>query len=294
MKLLSTAGLAWICASGIACDDRPAVALDPSKFMRFVKHDDRSASLESTVTSYVDAKGRRVDLVGAVHVADSEYFELLNRIFQGYDSVLYELVKPKDAPVVPGAKGDSLVSAFQRGMKDVLGVEFQLDLIDYTAENLVHADLEPDEFFRLQEEKGENLLTLMLHVMLKEAERTADSPEAQAMPMALLLTMMSKDRARGLKMLLGKQFAELERIAAGFETTLAGEESVLLIDRNKAAMRVLEDELDDGKERIAIFYGAAHLPDMERRLVHEFGFEKQDETWITAWNIPAPEKEPDE
>ena len=37
---------------------------------------------------------------------------------------------------------------------------------------------------------------------------------------------------------------------------------------------------------LAIFYGAAHMQDMESRL-KELGFEKAGQTWVTAWDIPA-------
>ncbi len=42
-------------------------------------------------------ESRRVDLIGAVHVAHKEYFQDLNRRFRSYDALLYELVADPDA-----------------------------------------------------------------------------------------------------------------------------------------------------------------------------------------------------
>ncbi|MFH0943671.1 MAG: hypothetical protein V2A76_00580 [Planctomycetota bacterium] len=262
---------------------------EDSKFLRFVEPQDGSARLESAIARYKGPNGIVVDLVGAVHIADQGYYEELNALFRTYDSLLYEAVAKKD--VRPTGGGDSTVSTFQRAMKDFLELEFQLDGIDYQAENFVHADLEPDEFFRMMDEKGESLLTLMWQVVLEEMKRSGQDPEAsQGQGTMMLLALFAKDRARALKVVLGKQFDDLERMAAGLEKGAKGEGSVLVVERNKAALRVLKERLDAGDKRLTIFYGAAHLPDMERRLLNEFGFKRAFKTWQTAWDIPPAKK----
>ena len=39
-------------------------------------------------------------------------------------------------------------------------------------------------------------------------------------------------------------------------------DAILIGDRNEAAMKVLVRELANGKKRIGIFYGAAHMPEL--------------------------------
>jgi hypothetical protein len=41
----------------------------------------------------------------------------------------------------------------------------------------------------------------------------------------------------------------------------------------------------EGDRRIAIFYGSAHLPDIEDRLLTEFGLTKTNTQWRTAWRM---------
>jgi len=52
----------------------------------------------------------------------------------------------------------------------------------------------------------------------------------------------------------------------------------------QAATR-LGQQLTAGKKKIAIFYGAAHMPDFDKRLKEDFGMKRTDSVWITAWNL---------
>ena len=44
------------------------------------------------------------------------------------------------------------------------------------------------------------------------------------------------------------------------------EGSTLISERNKRALEVLKREIDRGRHKLAIFYGAGHMPDMAQRL----------------------------
>ena len=55
--------------------------------------------------------------------------------------------------------------------------------------------------------------------------------------------------------------------------------------RNQKAMDVLAEQIALGKKRIGIFYGAAHLPDFERRLLEDDKFVRVETRWITAWDL---------
>jgi len=63
--------------------------------------------------------------------------------------------------------------------------------------------------------------------------------------------------------------------------------SVIVGERNKVALRVMNGQIAQGKKYIGIFYGAGHLRLMEKSL-EEQGFKKVGETWRTAWEIAAP------
>jgi len=61
--------------------------------------------------------------------------------------------------------------------------------------------------------------------------------------------------------------------------------STIITERNKRCFDVLEKQLQAGKKRIAIFYGAGHLPDMERRLIADYGFTRSSQSWLAAWQL---------
>src|SRR5688500_190260 len=84
-----------------------------------------------------------VRLVAAVHIGEEAYFKALSDSFTKAGVVLYEMVKPAgmDAPE-RGAPPESGVAQLQHFLKDTLNLSFQLDVVDYTKPNFVHADLD--------------------------------------------------------------------------------------------------------------------------------------------------------
>ena len=60
---------------------------------------------------------------------------------------------------------------------------------------------------------------------------------------------------------------------------------ILVADRNQAALKVFQKELAQGKKKIGILYGAAHMPDFEKRLREDFGLKRAGEQWLTAWDL---------
>jgi hypothetical protein len=64
---------------------------------------------------------------------------------------------------------------------------------------------------------------------------------------------------------------------------------LLIDDRNAACMKVFQQQLARGKKKIAIFYGAAHMPDFERRLIQDHGMKRQSVEWYNAWDL-APKQ----
>jgi hypothetical protein len=249
------------------------------EFLKFVDDGHGGGKLETAIATYRNARGATVHLVAAVHIADQSYYDGLNKTFKGYDAVLYEMVKPKDAdPPQPGEeRSNSMISVIQRFMKDTLDLKFQLDAIDYTAPNFVHADLDAETFQKMEEERGESIWTLMLQQMIKQMMNPPENQPEIGLG-DLLQALTSPDRARQLKLLLGRQFSDIETQMSGFGGT------VLLTERNKACFKMLDQELADGKQNLGIFYGAGHMSEMEKMLLKR-GFLRTGSEWRVAWNM---------
>jgi hypothetical protein len=169
----------------------------------------------------------------------------------------------------------------QHGMSAILELVHQLNCVDYTKQNFVHADMSPEEFSKTMEDRGESFIQMFLRLMgtgiAQNAAGAGGPNEAE-----LLLALFSKDRAIKLKTVMAQQFESLE----GAMSALDGPGgSTIITERNKRCFAVLDKQLAGGKKRIAIFYGAGHLPDMERRLVSDYGFKRNGESWISAWQL---------
>ncbi len=51
---------------------------------------------------------------------------------------------------------------------------------------------------------------------------------------------------------------------------------------------MLAQEIKSGKKKLAIFYGAGHLADMEKHLEKDFGLKRDGVQWLEAWNLRLP------
>jgi hypothetical protein len=263
--------------------------VESAKFLRFVEEGKTGGRLETAIAYYENDRGQKVHLVAAVHIADSGYYTSLNKIFDGYDALLYEMVKPKDLDLAArdvqqeeGLGSINFVRIIQKGLKTFLDLDYQLDGIDYTKKNFVHADLTAEEFERLQEERGESIFGMMLQQMLREMMKGDASKTAQMDPMELLAALGSPDGARQLKLLLAKQFQNMDEMVEQMEGPNG---SVLLTERNKAAIKALKDQLALGKKNMGIFYGAAHMKDLESRLINDLGFKRTGVEYRIAWDL---------
>lgn len=239
-------------------------------------------SLETSVVTYRARDGQlQVDLIGAIHVADRSYYEKLNAQFRQYDAVLYELVAPEGTRVPRGGqKSQHPVGRMQEAIKTLLDLSFQLNHIDYTAPNLVHADMSPEQFAESMEERGESFLQVVFRMMGQAAAQAGRGD--QPSDADLLLALFARDRALKLKRVMAAQFEDLDGQMQIFE---GPEGSTLISERNKRALEVLKREVDRGRHKLAIFYGAGHMPDMARRLEETWGLKATGQQWLTAWDM---------
>lgn len=273
------------------------IAASAEGFIR-VDEDDQAARLQTAVTRY-EKDGATVELIGAVHIADKAYYETLTTRFAKYDALLFEMIggerfaapellpvppqpeKPPEAEKAPAKKQDlSGLHQIYGLISRYLQLTGQVDFIDYTTPNFVHADLTNDEFIQMQAARGESLLGFAL----KAAKTDPDAPN-QPDPAKLLRAIISGSPDL-VKLAIVHTLGQGDDQIAAF----AGE-SVIITDRNNRCLQVMNREITAGRKNLGIFYGAAHFPDMEKRLL-ELGFQRTNQEWLTAWDIPKPAKRP--
>ncbi|HEV2949051.1 MAG TPA: hypothetical protein VGX70_16875, partial [Gemmataceae bacterium] len=274
----------------------------PTQFIRLQRDEKKQpVALETAIVRYVPASGKgdlEVDLVGAVHIGDKDYYKKLNKQFQQYDVVLYELVA-QPGTVIPkgGQKKNDLLSFVMQIVKFGLDLELQTERIDYTKKNFVHADLSPEQMAEAIQKRGDDPVTLllgftadMLRQMNAREQAEKNQPQPKGTPpvanapgfdsdLDVVSLILDPETPKKLKRMLAEQLANIESPTSGLGPTL---NNILIADRNEAAMKVFQKELAQGKKKIAIFYGAGHMPDFEKRLRLDFGLEKKSVQWLEA------------
>ncbi|XP_065850613.1 uncharacterized protein [Euphorbia lathyris] len=213
------------------------------------------------------------------------------------------------------SRGFNIIGCIQRQMARILTLDFQLDCLDYEGENWYHADLDFETFQLLQLEKGENFFTFARDMTVRSTKAVLQSTMPQdlgpwrskllwasrVLPMPLVglfiigsvcdvgseseypeLEALSRlDFGAAMKVFLAKRLtSELTQVMSDVE-----EKSVIIGERNKAAMDALKRAMDDGHNKIAILYGGGHMPDLGRRLREELDLIPSEVQWITAWSI---------
>ena len=229
-------------------------------------------------------KGAYVDLIGAVHVGTKEYYQELNNRFKTYDALLYELVADPSANK-PDKRADrggfNPLGALQKGMKDVLELKFQLDEVDYSPANFVHADISGEDFLEDMKQRGDSFVGMFAR-MMGAGLAAQNSKRGSTQQAEMIAAALAKDTIK-LRRVMAEQFESMDSQMAGMADKNG--KSTLLTERNTKAFQVMEKEIKAGKKKLAIFYGAGHLLDMHQRLLRDYKTTQTKLEWLDAWPL---------
>ena len=285
-----------ICWSAVGAQDRssaeaaaePVLEQDSMDGFIRVRKDGKfkPLALETSITRFEgkSASGTPVvvDLIGVVHIGEQAYYETLNQRFAEYDVVLYELVAPEGTRIPKGGRIDeglNPVAALQKGMQALLELEFQLDHIDYMQDKLLHADMTPDEFLESMSKNDESFAKMFFRAI---GQSIAMQNSGGLNNADLLMTLMSKDPTVRVRRLMADQIRDVE---AGMVIFQGRNGSTIIHHRNAKALRILRQQLEAGKTKVGVFYGAGHMPDMLTHLESDFQMQRGGRVWLEAWNL---------
>ncbi|MBQ9800370.1 MAG: hypothetical protein IJO40_10580 [Thermoguttaceae bacterium] len=237
-----------------------------------------------------------VDLIGAIHLGEKTYYDRLNAEFKEYETVVFELVADKDFDVkdVAAAKeaknrGEAspldAISLLQESLSDALGLVYQTDGIDYSAPNLKRGDADADEFLKRLTTGGD-----IPQFFANSSLESLFSSEKGRFEGWALAYFLAKDKRLTLRRLFADELARTE-LSPSSNDAQAERETALIHYRNKIALKVAKQELEAGKTKIAVFYGAAHLDDLARRVEQTLENPRRLEPrWIAAWSMESTQK----
>ncbi len=275
-----------------------------SSYLRLQRNEQgEPVALQTATSRFVsqrEAAGLTVDLIGVVHIADRKYYKAFNQQFKQYDVLLYELVAPAGTVIPQGGRqaADNPITMMQDMAQSMLGLASQTDHVDYTADNFVHADMSPAEMAEAMQARGDNAMTFALSAaadLIRQANLRAKQLEEEqrrsgakpAAPVDLISMLTDSGSGKKLKVQMAEQFGAMGSADMALGATI---NQSIVKDRNAAAMRVLQKQVALGHRKIGIFYGAAHMPDFETRLMRDLGLRRKSTNWQTAWDLTVETK----
>lgn len=276
-------------------DSEPA---GPRGYMRVAQPDKDTVALQIAWRKFSPGKGRgpTIWLAGASHLGESNYFARLQKLLDVQSLVLFEGVGAGSKKMRFNPDEETSI---QHTMATSLGLVFQLSAIDYDRPHYTNSDLTipqlqallsgdagggtpgsgtkaSQEFQQLlQVMDGSSFLGTLMHVGLKFI---GSSPKLQAMTKVLLVETLGR---------LEGDVSQMKGVPPEIQRLL----TVIIQERNKVVIDDLKAQLRGSRppRSIAVFYGAGHMADMEKRLRGELGYRPDGEMWLTAISVNTRE-----
>jgi len=298
----------------------PAGTASPTgPYLRVDNSDARVMQLQIAVRKFVPARGSgpAVWLTGASHIGDSNYFNALQEHLDAQALVLFEGVggpvaghhathrrgraspptghSPADGSTT-GANQANQPAGLQGSLAESLGLVFQLSAIDYDRPHFRNSDLSIQEIQRLiqgaahaDSAKGDSAnaggeFQQLLQIMDERSflgsiaklmvTLLGSSPKLQAITKLALIET------------LGQVQGDLSQMQA-LPSEMINLMRVLIQARNQTVLNDLKAELKRKSPpgSVAIFYGAGHMADLEKRLTHELHYRAAGQFWLTAFAV---------
>ena len=300
--------LATLLGFAAGCTGPRAKSTAPAPYMRVVQTEAGVIQLQIALRSFVPPRPTApvICLAAVAHIGDSNYYRALQQHLDEQPLVLFEGVGRPDAGDEPApAKGSgphnpwmrhaTEDSSLQSTMASSLGLVFQLEAIDYDRAHFRNSDLSLRQIQRLlsgppagapgggdakpnaqfavlmQVMDGHSLLGMIAQFGMR---LVGSSPKLQAMTKLMLIEVFGQLNGDFTKM--GAASPEIKELLR-----------VLIESRNQVVLDDLKAELKKARPptSLAVFYGAGHMGDLEKRLTRELHYRPRADRWLTAFTV---------
>jgi len=292
---LAAATVLFLCGSTPRAAAPPPDGAPPGRYLRTATSTNGSVALEVALRSFVPRHGRGpvVWLVGVTHLGTTNYYAELQRFLDAQSLVLFEGVGATNKQFK--MRGDHGFSV-QDEMARVLGLEFQLKAIDYSRAHFRNADLSLPQLARIFEQatnapagagsaaSGQAEFNQLVQVMEGSGlfgglarlslSLVGASPRLQAATKVALIETLGA---------LPEDLSRVPGMTPGLKHLLA----VLIEERNRTVVARLQSALRARPRpaSVAVFYGAGHMTDLERRMRATLHYRPAEERWLTAFAV---------
>lgn len=259
-----------------------------SPFLRLQKPGGTQEVLQTKARKYTPAngKGPAVWLVGVAHVGKPGYYKDLQKLLDEQTTVLYEGVSRqgvdpiKQAKATPPPKDANASKSTYQVLSDTLGLQFQLQGIDYTRKSFHSSDLSWEELSAIEAKAPKAKAG---SPSLSSVGNMLDGNSEQGKMFANLMTSIKDDPGslEGMRLMMVEMLSDPN----AFEMVMSpGLNDLLIKTRNAHVLGDLKKEMITAPNTgsIAIFYGAGHMGDFEKHLTADFGYKPGEERWFSA------------
>jgi hypothetical protein len=279
---------------------QPAPTNPPAPYLRIAQPRTNLIELQIALREFVPATRSqpKIWLAAVSHVGDSNYYARLQQHLDGQDLVLYEGItdrasrlQKRKQPSNP--EPDTEETSIQNTMAESLGLAFQLTSIDYSSVRFQNSDLTIEELQRLIAKEtpaggrqsktanefqkllammeGDGLAALVMHAGLR---LIGSSPKLRALARLMMIETLGR---------FSGNLAEFEGLPPEWKRLV----QILIDSRNDAVLRDVQTALAkrNAPKSIAIFYGAAHMDNFERRIISEFNYRPGRVHWLPAFSV---------
>ncbi len=280
-----TFAISAICSPSLARADRAPETV----FLRSSETEEKLSAIQTSSVEYRPAagKGPSVWLISVAHLGTPEYYAAIQKRLDAKTVVLFEGVGLEDQ-MRAGPGSATHEAGIQKQLSNALGLVFQLDAIDYRRKNFINSDLpvagvEKEVRDRTETVEAPNETYKMLMGAIQGSPETMDMLK----PMMAFLTA-SPEMRETTRLLLIEVLSRAEEMV-GFAKSISPEMKdlfdVLLTERNAVVIRDLRAQIAKGKagETVAVFYGAAHMAELAKRLREELHYTLATQQWDTAF-----------
>jgi len=179
----------------------------------------------------------------------------------------------------------------QAQLAEALGLEFQLDAIDYGQQNWRCSDMTEDDFAAALAAKGYDFVELggtlagsslpakVVKVLLRVAkflDAFMDGRVSDTFKVMMIEVLGDESITESA---MNSQFGE------GFADVIIGQRNQVVMDDLRAVLDQGGGDAAGRPRSVGIFYGAAHMADFENRLAEQFDYVPKSAVWVPAITI---------
>jgi hypothetical protein len=248
----------------------------PGSFVRTIERTD-GVAVSQTAAFKLTADGKPdVWLVGTAHIGLKKYYADVQALLDAQDVVLFEGVRSKNRPMTPPKADPKAPKPIYEVLSDAIGLDFQLVDINYDRPHWINSDLSMEQLDALNKKGGHGKPT-----QFDMVEKMLDPKSSQTQMMGQFFKSAPASVKNALKIFLIEKLAKVDTLLPGMTdpTTL----NVLLTARNRSVEDVFDKVIKKSQppHSVAIYYGAAHMPGIEKAFAGKYGYKPVEQRWLT-------------